>query len=548
MYPRHSLTLAALVVSVGGLHAQQIQVRFATPVSSGPTDAKKPVSSEFKPDATASPDPKSLDVPPDVQQKVNDLVPKLASPVYKERVLASKELAGYGRLALPALAEVIRAGDEPEAVERAEALLPKAQALDMKARVACFLADADGKYEHTLPGWGKFKETAGNTKASRELFAEALKNKATHQMLMAAERRDTEEAANVLGTFVAKIQGYYGNRFGGQYEQPVTPKTAELLVALFLESQFSDKQVVLSMPNMGWGGGGQYFTVATSLHNSDFSGALSNRAGKYTEPIRKVLQRWMDTRETANGCNQAWSFAGQMFGRKPALKYAARVLAADSNPNTQYIKTNILQQLGSEGAKDYLPDIVKCFDDTQVHTGVNSKDGQYHEVQIRDYALAVALQLSDLKPTDYGMTATGSGTGKVWHQTAFYFQDERDAAERGNQPGGRVIRGGVRPAQVEDPKKADEKKDDKAKKLSADDKRKAAFKKWADWEANGKKVEPKKDDPKKAGPVTDGDAEAAAKAAAQRDQQQKEDAIKKEAAAKEAAAKEAAKKEAGEKK
>jgi hypothetical protein len=553
MSTRIFLTLAALVAAAGILPAQQfqVQVKPAMPAgASGP--ATKPGSTEFKPDAKADPDPKSLDVPADVQQKVNDLVRKLGSPVYREREKASRDLVAFGRLALPALAEAAKSSDEPEVVERAEALMPKAQALDMKARVGCFLADTEGKYEHTLPGWGRFKDTAGNTKASRELFAEALKNKTTHQMLLAAEQ-NPEDAGTVLSAYISKMQGYY-NRWGGGYEQPTPPKTADLAIALFLEGQYSDRQVVVNMP-FQWGGGGQYYSVANHItSSSDFSAALSNRAGKFTDPLRKIIQKWMDTRETANGCNQAYSFAQQMFGRKPALKYAARVLGAEGLPNTQYIKTNILQQFGSEGAKEYLADIVKCFDDSSVYSGTNSSDGQYHEMQLRDYALYVAVQMTDQSPKDYGFTPTGSGnsTSKVWHQSAFYFKDDRDAAERGNGPGVRIIRNRAAQPPPEEKKPEEKKPDDKAKKLSADDKRKVAFKKWEEWQAanmkDGKLIEQpkkadesKKDEGKKDAPKAGGDAEAVARDAAAKAEQLKAEAIKKEAAAK--AAEDAKKKE-----
>jgi hypothetical protein len=560
MMTRSFFGLSAVALTAALASAQQIQVRLAAPTSSGPVVPAKLGSTEFKPDTPANPDPKSLDVPAELQLKATELVRRLGSSVYRERELASRDLAKMGRYALPALAEAVRASDEPEVVERAEALLPKAQAIDMKARVACFLADAEGKYEHTLPGWGKFKEVAGNSKASRELFAEALKSKGTHQMLLAAER-NAEEAGTVLSAYVSKLQGY--NRWGGAYEQPTTPKTADLLIALFLEACYSDKEVVISMP-WQWGGGG-YYTVANNLYSSgDFQNALGNkRTGKFSEPITKVLQKWMDTRETANGCNQAWQFAQQMLGVKPALKYAARVLAAESNPNTQWMKQNILQQMGQQGAKDYVLDVAKCFEDSLIIWSMNNGSPPNHDIQLRDYALAIALQMTDQNPKDYGMDSTQpNAKGKNWNYTTFYFKDERDASERGAAGGpgvGRVlVRGGAAPVspvkKEEDKKKEEEKKDDKEKKLSADDKRKVAFKKWAEWQAanvkDGKLIEqPKKEEPKKDEAKKDDlSPEDAAKEAAKQDALKKEAAVKAEGAKKQEEGKKEEPKKEGQKK
>lgn len=496
MNVRYTLGLTAVAVTVGAATAQQQVIQFQRVQlrpTTAPASSNSPADNEFKPDENTSPDPKTLEVPAEVQKQALELVGQLGNPAYRDRELASRELGKLGRLALPALRQASRS-DIPEVVERAEALLPRALALDMKARVACFLADTEGKYEHTMPGWGKFQAAAGNSKASRELFAEALKNKQTHQMLMAAEGTP-EDASTVLSDFVSRLQGY--NRFGGNYEQPATPKTAELLVALFLEAQYSDKQVVITMPWM-WGGG--WFSVASHVFNSgDFQNALrQSPSGKYSEPIRKVVQKWMDSRETTNGCNQAWNFAQQMFGSKNALKYAAKVLAADSSPNTQYVKQSVLTQMGQNNAKEFVPEITKCFDDATVLW--HAQNGTPNEeIQLRDFALAVCVQLTDQDPKEYAFDRTGGGKGKNYNLNTFYFKDDRDEKDREANPNVRIGRAGggrlVEPP-AEKPKPAEkpvvpEKSGDPGKKLSADDKRKAAFKKWADWQATQANKEPK---------------------------------------------------------
>ncbi len=40
---------------------------------------------------------------------------------------------------------------------RCNALLPKANAEEFQARLDTFLADTEGKYEHSLPGWRQFR-------------------------------------------------------------------------------------------------------------------------------------------------------------------------------------------------------------------------------------------------------------------------------------------------------------------------------------------------------------------------------------------------------
>ena len=56
-----------------------------------------------------------------------------------------------GRFARPALIEGATGDPDPEVRARCHELLPRATAIEMKARLDAFLADADGKYE---PGFG----------------------------------------------------------------------------------------------------------------------------------------------------------------------------------------------------------------------------------------------------------------------------------------------------------------------------------------------------------------------------------------------------------
>jgi hypothetical protein len=531
---RHPLALTAAALAAGLASGQQAQIQFqAVEKRAYPAQPAQPstTSNEYKPPANTDPDPKSLNVPDDLQKQAKDLVGKLGSPVYAEREKATRELAKMGRMALPALHEALGSATEPEVALRAEGLLPKAEAEDMRARVASFLADSEGKYQHTLPGWEKFKAVCGNDRASRKLFAEMLKSTLTHQMLLAAEK-SAEEANGVLNQYVTRLWnqqnnfrgGFGGGGFdtGGGVAQPA--KLPDLVAALFLESQFTDREVVVqaTIP-WGWGGQGNQ-SVANYVHNvSEVSNAIYSGSGEYSAPIRKIVIQWMDSRETAQQAYQAYNFAQSIYSsdRKKTIKYACRVLEAEGGPNGSYNKLNILQTLSNNQAelKAVIPSIAKCFDDSLlIWNWQNGNPG--FDIQLRDYALAYALQVTDQKPEDYGMSRnSGSGTGKVLNQQqAFYFKDDTPPKNPGGIGGG--IRGGRggKLVEVEEPKKEEPKKEEpkdpkdpkkeEVKKLSQEDRRKAAFKKWDEWVKDGgltnekkdPKADPKKDETKKDGP------------------------------------------------
>jgi hypothetical protein len=528
MKSRTPLAVAAAVV-VGGLApAQQVQVQFAQPVRaypSEPTTSTTPTP-EYKPAANASPNPASLTVPADLQKVAKEWVGKLGSPVYAEREKATRELAKMGRMALPALQEALGSSTEPEVALRAEGLLPKAEAEDMKARVGSFLMDVEGKYEHTLPGWDKFKAAAGNDRAARKLFAEMLKSPVTHQMLLAAEKT-AEEANAVLNQYVTRLYnqqnggfrgGWGGNDFGGGMAQPA--KLPDLVAALFLESRFSDREVMVQ-PTVpwGWGGAGNVSVVNYIGNVQEVSNAVYSNSGDYAAPIRKIMIQWMDTRETAPQAYQAYNFANSIFNGDPkkTTKYACRVLEAEGSQSTSYNKLNILQNLANKNAqelREIVPSVAKCFDDTLLIWNFQSGSPGF-DIQLRDYALAFALQATDQKPEDYGMTRnTNVGTGKqLNNQQAYYFTDDTPPKMPGGGVPGGIRRGGGRVIIEDDVKKPEEpkkedpkdpKKEEPKKKVSQDDRRKIAFKKWEEWvKDSGLTKEPKKEEPKKDEPLKD---------------------------------------------
>ena len=158
--------------------------------------------------------------------KAKDLVRQLNSPSYKEREAATREIAKMGRYAVPALKDALANESSPEVRLRIDLVMPKAEAEDMKARVSCFLLDTEGKFDHQLPGWTKFKTVLGNDKSTRELFAEVLKNTTYHGLLLACDL-PANELGGVLGGHYLAIQLQQQTGRGGPIKQPTTAEVLE---------------------------------------------------------------------------------------------------------------------------------------------------------------------------------------------------------------------------------------------------------------------------------------------------------------------------------
>jgi NAD+ synthase (glutamine-hydrolysing) len=97
-----------------------------------------------------------------------------------------------GRLARPALVEGAASDSDPEIRYRCSRLLPKAGADELKARLDTFLADANGKYDHDLPGLKQFRKHVGSDGKARALFVEMVKSPYNVEVLQAIDKGPTE--------------------------------------------------------------------------------------------------------------------------------------------------------------------------------------------------------------------------------------------------------------------------------------------------------------------------------------------------------------------
>jgi len=471
---KRSLLISAALLAVTGLaHAQgQVQVQIqkgqvfiqpAYPVQPG----TKPVeNTEFKPTAGSTADPKSLDVNEADSLKARELVRQFNSPLYKERESATRDIAKMGRFAVPALKDALATESSPEVRLRIDLVMPKAEAEDMQARVSCFLNDAEGKFDHQLPGWTKFKTLLGNDKSTRELFAEVLRNKTYHSLMLACDLPSNELGAVLIGHYqgIQNRQNFPQTGRG----QNLLPTTAEIAVLAFLESMYSDRELTLTNQ---W----NYISVASYMYNVDIQAAMiPNRSpGKYGVVLKKIVTRWLDTRESPNGLQQAMQFAQQWQMTAEVPKYAAKILVGESPQGQWYIKFNAMQQLGQhKDAKKYLPQITKVFEDTSiVQQAFPGQGANQATIQLGDFALGLFIKIAGQNPKDYGLEVMNVQDHAKFQQNNYYFKDEKDN--------------------------------------KAEDKRKAAIKKFNEWivkqpkEEEPKKDEPKKDEPKKDEPKKD---------------------------------------------
>jgi hypothetical protein len=199
-----------------------------------------------------------------------------------------------GRLARPALVDAVATSPDYEVRARSARLLPRADAAELQARLAAFVADADGKYDHDLPAWDLFRTQVGGDGPCRALFAEMFRGAENRELLaaLAASKRDGGEAVahRRLGLFLAQNPGAFGVRLGGgslpAQRRPTLPDIATLL---FAEAAVASADI----PRLG------QFTITGAMFAQQKVSvdAAANPAGTaHGEAYKRVLLRWLDTR------------------------------------------------------------------------------------------------------------------------------------------------------------------------------------------------------------------------------------------------------------
>src|SRR5262249_46381809 len=122
-----------------------------------------------------------------------------------EREQASEALLKIGRSAKLALLEGLKHPDI-EVQQRCQRLLISILEQDFKARLDAFIADKDGKQEHDLPSWKRYRTLIGDDSASRELFIEIVKvNRDLLQEADSAPKKAGDRLAGEIQTLFQRL-------------------------------------------------------------------------------------------------------------------------------------------------------------------------------------------------------------------------------------------------------------------------------------------------------------------------------------------------------
>jgi hypothetical protein len=377
----------------------------------------------------ASPDPADLAVPPNIRAKARQLVQQLGSEKFADREAAQEELEEMGRFAYRALLDGANADPNPEVRHRCSELLPAALALDMKARIDTFLADADGRYEHDLPGWNEFRGTARGEWSvfgypvagdrsldlpARRVFAGLLADADNRWVLMAVTR-----PADEFRQLVARRRQELltrRTRTGARADAPTVGDVAALLFAESLAPSAAPPRNT---------------SLSSLLTSSGFTPAA--RRDDAAAPVyRAVAAAWLDTRSDPREMYYAMTIATSLDLPDELCRLSVRLLTEKAA--TSSYRGRAAVNLTKYGDKRHVPLLEKARADTFATYTVRIttvKDGKSetaaYDVQVRDMALAVSLLLTGQELDDYGFSDryanNPSYTNRAYTYTRYYFAD-----------------------------------------------------------------------------------------------------------------------------
>lgn len=392
--------------------------------------------------AEPSPDPRSLEIRPVDLQRARALVRQLGSDDYLEREQAQAELARMGRLARPALQEALANHPDPEIRHRCATLLPAAIDDDLKARLAVFLADTAGRYDHHLPGWDRFRTAACNEwrwcgwllrsdrqllPAARQLYAEMLGSASSRDLLfalddptaqltaLAAERRQEL----ILARFPRNIV-INGQSVATHVSRPIT--LADWITLVLIE---------LHLPNAGSNPRLPQFTSA--MVGSPLSVNLRQQDDR-GQVVRNLIAQWCLSRRDPQELYYLLNNLPNLNLSSLAQPLAQRLLLHPAAP-TGYKRLALQRLVAETQPGQLLPVLESLFHDQSVLTNtvlVRVVNGQQQRdaitIELRDAALAIAIYLCDRNPTDYGfvdrMPQQGRNGNTNLLPDRYYFRDD----------------------------------------------------------------------------------------------------------------------------
>ncbi len=392
-------------------------------------------------------DPKMLELPADKLKAAAELVAKLEDPDVTVRDRIAAKLKDLGREALPAMEAALKAKAANRVLDHLVVLLPDARRHELNVRARCFLADKERKYEHDLPGWNELKALVKDTKESRLLMADILNDDECRDLLVQAQ----EQAVGgkpVFGRWWRAKNEQWSAEYNGALragrpikrrpteDSPIQWMACGLLADLVCGKDFFSND--------------RHHVVLCYVGTDEGKLAAAGK-GRYGPVVREFATAWVTGQAEPNGMRDAHTIA-TYFKLDESVVRGVLEKQFEMFATTGKAGGAAVAELADTQDPKYIASFRRLFGCSDTYRKPSS-DGKLAEIQVRDVALAMCISLSGQNPMDFGFDSQDPKGKRFWVDN-YRFADS----------------------------------DGK----TADEKRTAAFKKWAEWEkANPDKIKAK---------------------------------------------------------
>lgn len=334
--------------------------------------------------------------------EVEQLIGQLGDRRYRVRQRASTRLAEIGVAARGRLERALASAD-PEVRHRARQILAHILELDFEARIAAFSADTEGKLQHDLPCWERYRALAGGEGPSRRLFVEMLR--AERWLLQAAETSATS-ASEYLE---ARCQQWHQSMQNVDPRQRRPPSAGSVLAMLLVGA---DEDISISDQTAS--------TIAGFTYQRELQEVMRN--AEQAAVAQRLLGAWVGRPfATDSAITYQNIVLALRYNLAEGVPAALKVMAAPASP--PHIRQYGILCVAKLGGASYIDQLEALLDDSSTCASLRLND-QEIQTQIRDVALAVLVRLTGQDLRTYGFDRAQENALTYFNTATLGFADD----------------------------------------------------------------------------------------------------------------------------
>lgn len=339
---------------------------------------------ETTPDSVPEPQPKQQPGEAAVAEaKATELVEQLGADSWADRTASSKQLMKGGEQISVALRRGLQHADA-EVRRRCRRILVDRVKSELQVGIAGLLADTEGKDEHALPGWARYRKDVGNNDETRKLFVEMLKDEPALMFACEAGGKVASDAANARGR---QVIGSLYNRFSKERRVP-SKGTISALVFAAAHPEVTDEDGLLN---------GQW--MSNLVRQSAFVSMLTSKPA--SGAAQKLIGLWLRGESDEQGDIQRIRIAVTYQIPKDGLGLAVRLVVNGKQGNTSAL-TTAFEGVSRMGGREYAALLLPYLEDKR-GLGVRIVNKQRIQMEVRDIALAWLIYATKQEPATYNM-------------------------------------------------------------------------------------------------------------------------------------------------